>query len=259
MDSGTRPRLNAPARAGVRRRQAPEHRPDELRPLGGTEGNERLTVITGHVLILMLAVLGVTIVGLGQLMWLHLFVGLLLLGPVALKMATTGYRFFRYYTANPRYRRKGPPAPALRLLAPAVIGLTVAVFASGVALLLTGPGSSAFHILGLLHKASFILWLGATAIHVAGHIPELVRFNSVPARTREELGELRALVPGFGAGTEPPPRWVAGTPARLLSLAGALVVGLVLAVSLTSHFGVWTSWRHGGDGGAVSSSAALQR
>ncbi|MHB1568318.1 MAG: hypothetical protein ACYCXW_22930 [Solirubrobacteraceae bacterium] len=248
--------MNAPVRPAVRRRPGSGPRPDELRPLGGTEGNERLTVITGHLLIVLLAVLGVTIVGIGQLMWLHLFIGLLLLGPIALKLASTGYRFVRYYTANPRYRRKGPPAPALRLLAPAVVGLTVAVFATGVALLLTGPNSSAFHILGFLHKASFILWLGATAIHVAGHIPELVRFNSVPARTRAEIGELRAQVPGFGAGTEPPPRWVAGNPARLLSLAGALVVGLVLAVSLTGHFGVWTSWRHGGDGGV--SSAALQ-
>ena len=36
-----------------------------------------------------------------QLLWVHLFVGMVLIGPVLLKMASTGYRFARYYTANP--------------------------------------------------------------------------------------------------------------------------------------------------------------
>ncbi|MGZ6624610.1 MAG: hypothetical protein ACXVE8_03320, partial [Solirubrobacteraceae bacterium] len=60
---------------------------------GGTEGNERLTVLTGALLIVLLAVLGITIVRIGQLLWLHLFLGLVLIGPVALKLASTGYRF----------------------------------------------------------------------------------------------------------------------------------------------------------------------
>jgi hypothetical protein len=60
---------------------------------GGTDGNELLTSMTGAVLIVLLAVLGVTIVRIGQLIWLHLFVGLVLLGPVAAKLASTGYRF----------------------------------------------------------------------------------------------------------------------------------------------------------------------
>ena len=38
-----------------------------------------------------------------------MFLGVLLIGPVALKLASTGYRFVRYYTSEPRYRRKGPP------------------------------------------------------------------------------------------------------------------------------------------------------
>src|ERR1700761_8696973 len=81
---------------------------------GGTEGNERLTVVTGGLLIVLLAAVGVTIVFIGRLLWWHLFLGLVLIGPVALKVASTGYRFARYYTAEPRYRRKGPPPPALR-------------------------------------------------------------------------------------------------------------------------------------------------
>jgi len=73
---------------------------------GGTEGNERLTVLTGLLLIVLLAVLGVTIIRIGQLLWLHLFLGLVLLGPVALKLGSTGYRFARYYTSDPAYREK---------------------------------------------------------------------------------------------------------------------------------------------------------
>ena len=58
----------------------------------------------GALLFVLLAVLGVTILRIGQLMWLHLFLGLLLIGPLALKLASTGYRFARYYTGQPSYR-----------------------------------------------------------------------------------------------------------------------------------------------------------
>src|SRR5580700_5059032 len=74
---------------------------------GGTTGNERLTAATGVLLLVLLAVIGVTILRLGQLLWVHLFVGMLLLPPVLLKLGSTGYRFARYYTANPAYREKG--------------------------------------------------------------------------------------------------------------------------------------------------------
>jgi len=75
---------------------------------GGPDGNEQLTATTGVILVALLAVLGVTILRVQQLISVHLFVGLLLLGPVALKMASTGYRFVRYYTHSDAYRRKGP-------------------------------------------------------------------------------------------------------------------------------------------------------
>ncbi len=85
------------------------------------DGNERLTAMTGTVLIVLLAVLGVTILRIGQLIWLHLFLGLLLLGPLAVKLGSTGYRFVRYYTGDPAYREKGPPEPAAALIAPMVV------------------------------------------------------------------------------------------------------------------------------------------
>jgi hypothetical protein len=209
---------------------------------GGTEGNERLTVITGYVLIVLLAVLGLTIIRIGQLLWLHLFLGLALIGPVALKMASTGYRFVRYYTADPRYRTKGPPAPALRTMAPLVVGLTVLVFATGVILLFVGPADSLRPRLVLIHKVSFIAWIVLTAIHVVGHLPELLRTERISAQTRREIGALRADVPGFGGPAEPPLRGpLPGAGGRWLSLGGALVVGLVLAVVLIPQFSAWTA------------------
>ena len=55
-----------------------------------TGGKRGLTTIAGALLIVLLAVIGITIIRIGQLLWLHLFVGLLLLGPIAVKMASTG-------------------------------------------------------------------------------------------------------------------------------------------------------------------------
>src|SRR5579863_9819766 len=96
---------------------AGRRRPAGLRRLlaGGTDGNEQLTALTGVVLILALAALGVTILRIGQLLSAHMFIGMLLIGPVALKMASTAYRFVRYYARDEAYRRKGPPPIELRL------------------------------------------------------------------------------------------------------------------------------------------------
>ena len=119
--------MTTTTRGGPRR--GPAESPD-----AGAEGNERLTGIGGAVLLVLLAVEGVTILFIGRLLSVHVFIGLLLLGPVGLKLASTGYRFLGYYTARAAYRRKGPPATPLRLLAIPLVLSTVAVFATGVAL-----------------------------------------------------------------------------------------------------------------------------
>ncbi len=152
---------------------------------GGTGGNERLTVQTGALLFAGLAVLGVTILRIGQLTWLHLFLGLLLIGPVGLKLASTGYRFARYYSHDPAYRRKGPPALPLRLLAPLLVLSTLGVFATGVLLLLLGPSSRSDWMLP--HKVFFFVWLAVTAVHVLGHLPEMRHGLLGARRTRNEV------------------------------------------------------------------------
>jgi hypothetical protein len=209
---------------------------------GGTDGNERLTVLTGLLVIVVTAAVGVTIVKIGQLLWLHMFLGLLLIGPVALKLASTGYRFVRYYTANPRYLIKGPPVPALRILAPVIVLLTVIMFASGIVLLFIGPGASSRATVVLVHKVSFIAWLALTAFHVLGHLPEIVRLVRVSPKSRRQLitapepGPRRSAVAEARSSESVP-----GAGGRWLSLGGAMVMGLVLAVALIPDFATWTS------------------
>jgi hypothetical protein len=80
---------------------------------GGAEGNERLTALTGSVLLVLFAAEGLTILSVHQLLTLHFFLSMLLIGPVALKACSVLYRFARYYTGAEEYRTKGPPAPLL--------------------------------------------------------------------------------------------------------------------------------------------------
>ena len=130
--------------------------------------------MTGALLFLLLAAEGVTILQLGTLFSAHVFLGALLLGPVALKTASTTWRFFRYYSGDPAYVEKGPPQIILRLLGPLVVLLSFAVILTG--LLLVGLAPEAWHDrLLFLHKATFVLWIGVTAIHVLGHLLETAK------------------------------------------------------------------------------------
>jgi hypothetical protein len=203
---------------------------------GGVEGNGRLTAMTGAILIALLAVIGVTILRLQQLISVHLFVGLLLIGPVLVKLGSTGYRFARYYTFNPAYRLKGPPPLPLRGLAPFVILSTLVVLASGVALLVVGPGSTG--PLKLIHKASFIVWGAVTALHVLGHLPEMGELL-----TRSPRGDGNSLSGGGngGRGREIALAGGNGGLGRGIALAGGLVGGLVLALLLLPDFAAWVS------------------
>ena len=134
---------------------------------GGVDGNERLTAATAVVLVVLLAALGVTILSIGPLIWWHALLGMLLIPPVLLKLGSTGWRFARYYSGASEYVRRGAPLLPLRLLAPLVVASTLAVFGTGVALLAVGPGGG---ILVGLHKASFVVWLVVTGVHVLAHV-----------------------------------------------------------------------------------------
>jgi len=164
--------------------------------LGGAPGNARLTSLTGAVLIVLLALEGATIPFIGPLLSVHIFVGMLLIGPVALKLASTGYRFGRFYGRAPDYVLRGPPAPLMRILvAPVLVLSTLTLFGSGVLLVAT-PHRGA--VLGL-HKASFVVWFAACGIHVLVYAARMLR-HVVVGRLDGEPWRTALVVAAIGTG-----------------------------------------------------------
>ena len=185
---------------------------------GGVPGNARLTGAIAVALLVLLAAEGATIPFIGQLLGPHIFIGLLLIPPVLLKLASTGYRFARYYTGSAPYVRKGPPAMPLRLLAPGVVLTTLALFGTGVALALAAPPSNT---LVFAHKLSFIAWIALMTLHVLGHLLELPRLTGV------DLSRGGRVTP------------LAGARQRATALALALAAGLGLGLVGLSIASAW--------------------
>ena len=214
----------------VRRR-----RPAPVPPAGGSggvDGNERLTAATAVVLVVLLAALGITILSIGPLIWWHVLLGMLLIPPVLLKLGSTGWRFARYYARAPEYVRRGPPLLPMRLMAPLVIAATIGVFATGVGLLVVGPAGGT--LVGL-HKASFVVWLLVTGVHVLAHVRSIPGLVSADWRRRPIPRESR----------------VPGTFRRQLLLAGTIVAGAILAIATVKYAQPWVhyfAFSQGGDG-----------
>jgi hypothetical protein len=137
-------------------------------PTSGVVANERLTSLTGALLLVLLGLLGITVLSVRSLLPQHFFLGFLVIPPLALKMASTGYRFVRYYTGDPSYRRAGPPKLLMRLLAPIVVLSTAALFATGLELWFFGLRFGSVWVGA--HKLSFMIWVPAVAIHVLGYL-----------------------------------------------------------------------------------------
>jgi hypothetical protein len=185
----------------------------------GVAGNARLTAATAAALLILLAAEGVTIPFIGQLLGPHVFIGMLLIPPVLLKMGSTGYRFARYYSGSPVYVGKGPPSLALRLLAPGVVLTTLALFGTGIALLVAGPPS---HTLVFAHKLSFIAWAALMTIHVLGHLLEVPDL-ALPDWRRSDPRQAR----------------LAGAGARTMAVSASVLAGGALALLTISAAGPW--------------------
>lgn len=190
----------------------------------GVDANERLTGSTALILLILLAVEGVTVLRVQSLLTVHVFIGMLLVPPILVKMSSTTWRFARYYLGSPEYRHKGPPPVALRVLGPFVMVVTVVLFASGI-LLLLGPG--AWHgRLRQLHQVSFILWFVLMTVHVLGHLKDVARVS-----TKDWARRTRVIVGGSGP--------------RQLLITLSLIVGVVLGLLTIPHIGPWMqSVRH---------------
>lgn len=208
-------RVAAPAQRGRQRIAGRVAAPADLgRRIagGGVEANELLTAAVGAVLLVLLAVEGVTIVFLRPLLFVHMFLGMLLVPVVLVKLASTGYRFVRYYAGARAFRAKGPPPILLRVSAPVLVATTLIVFATGTALLV--GGTSVRGTLLPIHKISFIVWGPVFVLHILAHLPATVR----------------AL--------RPRPRRP-GTAMRGGLVLAALLAGLVVALVLAPDIAPW--------------------
>jgi hypothetical protein len=141
--------------------------------LGGSAGNEQLIAVLATLLLPLLAIEGVTLLRITSLLNVHAFVGMLLIPVVAAKLGSTGWRLVRYYRGADEYVLRGPPHIALRVVvAPILVASTIVLFATGVALLALDHTHGT--LVGL-HKASFIVWVGAFGLHVLTRLPTLLR------------------------------------------------------------------------------------
>jgi hypothetical protein len=195
---------------------------------GGTDGNERLTGSAGATLLLLLAVEGLTVLSLGSLLSLHVSIGVMLIPPVALKIASTGYRFARYYTGSRPYVAKGPPPLLLRVLAPVIVVSAGVLLATGVALLVMGPGGA---LVRNLHKLSFIALFATLSVHVLAHLRKLPALTAADWRRRTRLP---------------------GASARRALVIASLLAGLAFGAVAVSYDGAWVHRAHHhhiGDGG----------
>jgi len=180
---------------------------------GPTEGNHRLTALTGSLLAPLLAAIFLT--GLLMDAWwhVHYIVGFVLIPVVALKLASTGYRALRYYTRDPVYLAAGPPELLPRLLAPLLALSVVTALVTGVALFIQHSRGGT---LSTLHTDASVCSAALIGLHVLTYVADALATVGRELRSRLSLS--------------------AST--RLAAVSAALLLGLILAIT-TYGAGVW--------------------
>lgn len=222
------------------------HKDDEfpIKPFS-IERNNRITAIAGTILFILIIAELVITANMDQLRSEHIFVGVLITGPLVVKLCSTGYRFFRYYTKSPDYVKAGPPNLLLRILAPFLVITTILVFMSGLGLVLGGHAHAGlFH---RIHVLSVTFWLPLLSIHIYAYIRKATGLMAhdwtkqskfhVPGRVGRLILNISALIlSGIAAFTITPLRfgrhghW--GLPGPLALGLAASVIAILLAIPL---------------------------
>jgi hypothetical protein len=202
-------------------------------------GNERLTAAVGLLLLApILVVVASILLGVHTFMSVHVFFGLFLIPPVLLKLASTGWRFVRYYTRSRAYVIEGPPKIAMRLLAPLFVAATIVLFGSGVAM--AALHGRALQMARNLHGPAAVVWLVLLGVHVLVYLGRALR-----SMATEAVGERRSRARGAGA--------------RASVLVVVVICGLVLGVVTIPAQHRWIDLprdRHERRGAAVSAAVA---
>jgi hypothetical protein len=215
------------------------HRPDPvIGRTSGPAGNAQLTAWTGLLLLALAVVELVTLIDVRGLLSWHVVVGVLLVAVAALKIASAGWRFLRYYGRNRPYRQAGPPPMLLRILGPFVVLGTVAVLGTGLWLIAVGPESGRTTLVTLLgqrvdllslHQLSFIVFAVAAGLHLlARFVPAVVLATE---RGHRDDGRLRGRGP------------------RIAVLVAALVAGALAAALILPAAAPWRDEQRGFPGG----------
>jgi hypothetical protein len=124
-------------------------------------------------------------------------------------LASTGWRFARYYSRSEPYRSKGAPELAMRQLAPLLVAATVVLFASGVAMAYLHGHSLV--VARRLHGPVSVLWMLLVGVHVLAYLK------------RALISAKHDLTPSSRAS-------VFDARGRTYLLAGAIVAGIVVGV-----------------------------
>ncbi|GLV53208.1 hypothetical protein KDH_00630 [Dictyobacter sp. S3.2.2.5] len=180
-----------------------EHKDEETH--AGAVGNERITALVSLVLLVLIIVELVTSALLRVWLPAHTVVGVLLAGPLLVKIGSTGWRFLRYYTRVSAYVRRGPPPLVLRVLGPVLLVTTLVMVGSGIGLVVIGPLQPFL----LTHVFSALVWLPLIAVHSFAHFQQVPR--SIASDWSRRLGS----------------RFSVGRVLRLGINLGALVLGVI--------------------------------
>ncbi len=210
------------------------------------EANARLTGGTGLVLMVLLFLEGLTIPFIVRLLSGHVLIGLVLVPPLVVKMVSVLWRFSSYYLGDPRYRRAGPPHPLHRVLGPLLMGSTLVLFASGIALWLAGPRDTTMF---RIHQLSFFFWFVVVIVHVATHVLRATRLAAADAED--------ASVRGGADG-----RLRQRARRRRTLIGASLVLGLVLGIagrSVSTPWGLGAPTRSGSSLAGATAPGAQRR
>jgi hypothetical protein len=177
------------------------------------DGNARLTGISASLLLPLVLLEVVTVVlGVKSVITLHVVIGLVLVGPVLLKLASVTYRMVSYYRGVSEYQQRGRPSVWRRLLGGALGGFFVLLLASGL-VLIVGP-SAAHSAARSIHVVSACLVVVLLVAHLSIHLRTAARLASADVRPRSR---------------------VRGASSRLIALLASLAIGGALALLLGGH------------------------
>ena len=180
------------------------------------QSNARTTASAGILLLALFAAQFVTVlIGLPQRptgrfgvgAW-HELIGLAIIPPLLLKVASVGTRFARYYRRDEDFAAAGRPTSVLRLLGPLLLLDTAVLMTTGV--LMFAAAGLTDTATRQIHTVSAYVWLVLVFVHLVGHRQDLRRHA------------LRDL-------TRHGRRLLVGARARNVLVVGSLLVGVLLA------------------------------